>query len=85
MESLFRVMDVCCSTFTLHGVEHYRACAKVAVSYGGKEIIGYITDEDDHEWTFILQNNEVIVMNRVRAAVIKKGSEKGFKSMTTKL
>ena len=78
MEYLFRVKDVCCSTFTLHGVEHYRACGKVVLSYGGKEIIGYITDEDEHKWTIILQNNEVIVMNRVRAVVMKKGSEKRF-------
>ena len=78
MASIFRVKDVCCSTYTLHGVEHYCACGKVAVSYGGKEIIGYITDEDEHKWTIILQNNEVIVMNRVRAVVMKKGSEKRF-------
>jgi hypothetical protein len=78
MESLFRVMDVCCSTYTLHGVEHYCACGKVAVSYGGKEIIGYITDEDEHKWTIILKNNEVIVIQRVRAVFIKKGREKRF-------
>ena len=40
------VKDVCCSKYTLYGSEYYSACGKVAVSYGGKEIIGYITDEN---------------------------------------
>ena len=60
MTSIFRVKDVCFSKYTLHGVEYYYACGKVAVSYGGKEIIGYITDENEHKWNIILQNNENI-------------------------
>ena len=36
MSSIFMVKDVCCSKITLHGVEYYSACGKVAVSYGGK-------------------------------------------------
>jgi hypothetical protein len=76
MESIFRVKDVCCSTYTLHGVEHYCACGKVAVSYGGKEIIGYITDEDENKWTIILQNNNAIEIDRVRSFVINKIMEK---------
>ena len=60
MACIFRVKDVCFLKYTLHGAEYYYACGKVAVSYGGKEIIGYITDENEDQWTIILQNNNVI-------------------------
>ena len=80
MASIFRVKDVCCSTYTLRGAEYYCACGKVAVSYGGKEIIGYITDENGYHWTIILQNNEVIEIDRVRDFFIKKGREKIFQN-----
>ena len=79
------VKDVCCSKYTLHGAEYYSACGKVALSYGGKEIIGYITDENEDQWTIILQNNEVIEIDRVRDVVINKGREKGFKTTNTKI
>ena len=60
--SIFRVKYVCWSKYTLHGAEYYCVCGKVSVSYRGKEIIGYITDENEHKWTKILRNNETIVI-----------------------
>ena len=45
MAYIFMVRDVCCSKYKLHGSEYYSVCGKVAVLYGGKKIIGYITDE----------------------------------------
>ena len=78
MASIFMVKDVCCSQYKLHGVEYYSSCDKIAVSYGGKEIIGYITDENEDQWTIILQNNNVIEIDRVRAVAINKGREKRF-------
>ena len=80
MASIFMVKDVCCSKYKLHGAEYYYACVKVAVSYGGKEIIGYITDENEDQWTIILQNKNVIEIDRVRAVVINKGREKIFQN-----
>lgn len=57
---IFMVKYVCCSKYKLHGAEYYYACGKVAASYGGKEIIGYITDKNEDKWTIILKNNETI-------------------------
>ena len=72
MASIFMVKGVCFSKYTLNGVEYYSACGKVSVSYGRKEIIGYITDENEDQWTIIQQNNKVIEIDRVRAVVNKK-------------
>ena len=80
MESIFMVNDVCCSEYTLHGAEYYSECGKVAVSYGGKEIIGYITDENEDQWTIILQNNNVIEIDRVMVVVFNKGREQIFQN-----
>ena len=79
MESLFFVRDVCGSKYTLNGFEYHSECFKVAVSCGGKEIIGYITDENEDHWTIILQNDEVSDIDRVRVVVVNKGSDQRFK------
>ena len=42
------------------------------------KIIGYITDENEDQWTIILKNNKVIEIYRVRAVVINKGRKNIF-------
>lgn len=44
MVSLFLVKDVCAAKYPLNGSDYHSACGKVSVSYGGKEIIGFIID-----------------------------------------
>ena len=78
MASIFMVKDVCFSRYTLHSLEYHSECGKVYVSYGEKEIIGYITDENEDQWTIIQKNNEVIEIYRVRYVVINKGRGKIF-------
>ena len=63
---------MCFSQYTLNGMKYYSACGKVAVSYGLKEIIFYITDENEDQWTIILKNNNVIEIYRVRAVFMRK-------------